>query len=85
MKGKVYFILLEMDFFTIFATTLPIFFSNFTVSTVWYLESPPHIKLELFSTLVNGWNLLTIITEGSVLGVVEVLDMPLVSEGYVFN
>ena len=74
-----------MEFFTIFARTLPIFFPNFTVSTVGYLESPPHIKLEVFLTLVNGGNLLTIITESSTLDVMEVQDMPLVSEGYVFD
>ena len=48
-----------------------------------YLEYPPQKKLEFFLTLVNGWNLLPIVTESSTLDVVEVLDMPLVSEGYV--
>ena len=35
--------------------------------------------------LVNGWNLLTIDTESLTLDVVEVLDMHLVSEGYVYD
>ena len=54
---------------------------NFTVSTEGYLESPPHVKLEFLLT----WSLLTIITESTTLDVVKVLDMPLVSEGYVFD
>ena len=40
-------------------------------------------KLEFFLTLVNGWKLLPIVTESLILDIVEVLDMPLVSEGYV--
>ena len=58
-------------------------FPNFTVSTVGHLQSPPHKNLEFFLTLTNGWNLLPIVTESSTLDVVEVVDMPLVSEGYV--
>ena len=56
------------NFFTIFARTLDIFlrvFANFTVSTEGYLESQPHEKLKFFLTLVNGWNLLPIVTESS--------------------
>ena len=54
-----------------------------SVCTEEYLESPPHKKLKFFLTLVNGWSLLSIVTESSTLDIVEVLDMPLVSEGYV--
>ena len=75
-----------MNFFTIFARTLPIFFRvfpNYTVSTEGFLQSRPHKKLEFFLTLVNGWKLLPIVTESSTLDVVQVLDMPVVSEGYV--
>ena len=46
--------LLKIDFFTIFARTLPILtmdFPNITVSKA-YLETPPHKKF--FLTLVNG-------------------------------
>ena len=80
------FILLKMDFFTIFERTLPLFmrvFPSFTVSTEGYLETPPHKKWEFFWTLVDGWNFLTIVAESWTLDVVEVLDMPLVSENYV--
>ena len=65
---------------------MPIFlrvFPNFTLPTEKYLESRPHKKLEFFLTLVNGWNLLVIVTESSTLDAVEVLDMPVVSESYV--
>ena len=75
-----------MNFFTIFARTLPIVlrvFPDFTVCTKGYLEFPPHKKLEFFLTLVNGRNLLPIVTESSTLDVVKFLDMPLVSKGYV--
>ena len=77
-----------MNFLTIFARTLPIFFRafpNFTVSTEGFLQSRPHEKLEFFLTLVNGWNLLPIVTKSSTLDVVQVLDMSLVSEGYVYD
>ena len=59
------------------------FFPSFKVSREVYFESPPHKKLEFFLSLVNGWNLLPIVTESTTLDVVEVLGMPLVSEGYV--
>ena len=75
-----------MNFFSIFVRTLPIFlrfFPSFKVSREVYFESPPHKKLEFFLSLVNGWNLLPIVTESTTLDVVEVLGMPLVSEGYV--
>ena len=75
-----------MNFFTIFARSLPIIlrvFPNFTVYREGYLESPPNKKLEFFLTLVIDWNLLPIVTESSTLDVVEVLDVPLVWEGYV--
>ena len=42
-----------------------------------------HIKTEFYLTLVNGWNSLTNVTDSSILYAVEVLDIPLVSEGYV--
>ena len=58
-------------------------FPNFTVSAEGYLEYPPHIKLEFCLTLVNGWNLLPILTESSTLDIVEILNMLLVLEGYV--
>ena len=58
-------------------------FPNFTVSAEGYLEYPPHIKLEFCLTLVNGWNLLPILTESSTLDIVEILDMLLVLEGYI--
>ena len=58
-----------------------IFGESFLISQC--LESPPYKKLELFLTLVNGWNLLPIVTESLTLYVVEALDVPLVLEDYV--
>ena len=77
-----------MDFLTIFTRMLPVFlrvFSNFTVSTEVYVRPAPHKKMEFFLTLVNDWNALTNVTKSSTLGIVGVLDMPLVSDGYFFK
>ena len=60
-------------------------FPNFTVSTEGNLEPRPRKKFEFFLTLFNDWNFLVIVAESLTLDAVEVLDKPLVSEGYVLT
>ena len=75
-QGKFHFT--KMNFFTILQGHCPYVYRGVS----WL---PATKKLEFFLTLVKGWNLLPIVTESSTLDVVEVLDMPLVSDDYVCN